>query len=138
VSEDTATAAGTLAEVGEQVRALLAALAQAQDDGRTEDVVSLYAQDGIIEVPGLGVFAGSGALREAFTSWVPTAPQRHLVANTLLTEWGARFAAARSDVVFVKRGDASWTVESVARYHDTFRNDGGTWVLAHRRMEFAG
>jgi ketosteroid isomerase-like protein len=138
VSDQATTAAATFTEVGEQVRALLAAIAQAQDDGRTEDVVSLYADDGIVEVPGLGAFAGSGALREAFTGWAPAAPQRHLVANTLLTAWDAGSAAARSDVVLVKRGAAGWAVESVARYHDTFRNDGGTWVLAHRRMEFAG
>jgi SnoaL-like domain len=93
------TAAITFAEVAEQVRALLAALAQAQDDGRTEDLVALYAQDGIVDVPGLGTFAGAGALREAF---------------------------------------AGWAVATVARYHDTFRNDTGTWVLARRSMEFIG
>ena len=49
---DTATA--TYADVAEQVRALLAALAQAQDDGRTDDLVSLYAEDGVVDVPGLG------------------------------------------------------------------------------------
>ena len=133
-----ATAAATFADVAEQVRALLAALAQAQDDGRTEDVVSLYAEDGIVDVPGLGTFAGSGALREAFTSWAPTAPQRHLVTNTLVTEWDTRSAEARSDVLVVKRGASGWAVQSVARYRDTFRNDGGTWVLAQRTMEFVG
>jgi hypothetical protein len=131
-------AAPTYAEVAEQVRALLAALAQAQDDGRTDDLVALYADDGIVEVPGVGTFAGAGELREAFAGWAPTAPQRHIVTNTLVTEWGAGWALATSDVVFVQRADAGWAVASVARYHDTFSNADGTWMLARRCMEFIG
>jgi 3-phenylpropionate/cinnamic acid dioxygenase small subunit len=132
------TAAVTFAEVAEQVRALLAALAQAQDDGRTDDLVALYAEDGIVDVPGLGTFAGASALQEAFARWAPTVPQRHIVTNTLVTEWDGGSARATSDVVFVQRGDSGWAVATVARYHDTFRNADGTWTLARRSMEFVG
>ena len=131
---DTATA--TYADVAEQVRALLAALAQAQDDGRTDDLVSLYAEDGVVDVPGLGTFAGASALRQAFAGWAPTVPQRHIVTNTLVSEWDGDVARAVSDVVFIQRGDAGWAVATVARYHDTFRNSDGTWTLARRSMEF--
>jgi 3-phenylpropionate/cinnamic acid dioxygenase small subunit len=126
------------AEVAEQVRAVLAAAAQAQDDGRTDDLVALYAEDGVVDVPGLGRFAGTSALREAFAGWAPTVPQRHIVTNTLVTEWNGGSARATSDVVFVQRGDSGWAVATVARYHDTFRNTDGTWALAQRSMEFAG
>jgi uncharacterized protein (TIGR02246 family) len=132
------TAAITFAEVAEQVRALLAALAQAQDDGRTEDLLSLYAEDGIVDVPGLGSFAGASALREAFAGWAPTVPQRHIVTNTLVTDWDADSARATSDVVFVQCGESGWAVATVARYRDTFRNADGTWTLARRSMEFIG
>ena len=131
---DIATA--TFAEVAEQIRALLAALAQAQDDGRTDDMVSLYAADGVVDVPGLGTFAGAGALREAFAGWAPKVPQRHIVTNTLVTEWDSDTARAVSDVVFIQRGDSGWAVATVARYHDTFRNSEGTWTLARRSMQF--
>lgn len=132
------TVAITFAEVAEQIQALLAALAQAQDDGRTEDLVALYAEDGIVDVPGLGTFAGVNALREAFAGWAPTVPQRHIVTNTLVTDWDGDSARATSDVVFVQRGDSGWAVATVARYHDTFRNADGTWTLARRSMEFIG
>lgn len=131
-------AAATYAEVAEQIRALLAALAQAQDDGRTDDMVSLYAEDGVVDVPGLGTFSGASALREAFTGWAPTVPQRHIVANTLVTKWDRDAAQVVSDVVFLQRGDSGWAVATVARYHDTFRNSDGTWALARRSMEFIG
>ena len=130
---DIATA--TFAEVAEQIRALLAALAQAQDDGRTDDLVSLYAADGVVDVPGLGTFAGASALREAFAGWAPKVPQRHIVTNTLVTEWDSDTARAVSDVVFIQRGDSGWAVATVARYHDTFRNSEGTWTLARRSMQ---
>jgi 3-phenylpropionate/cinnamic acid dioxygenase small subunit len=126
------------AEVAEQVRAVLAAAAQAQDDGRTDDLVALYAEDGVVDVPGLGRFAGASALRAAFAGWAPTVPQRHIVTNTLVTEWDGGSARATSDVVFVQRGHSGWAVATVARYHDTFRNTDGTWALAQRSMEFVG
>lgn len=128
--------AATYAEVAEQIRALLAALAQAQDDGRTDDLVSLYAEDGVVEVPGLGTFSGATALRAAFARWAPTLPQRHIVTNTLVTEWDGDAAQAVSDAVFLQRGDSGWAVATVARYHDTFRNSDGTWALARRSMTF--
>jgi ketosteroid isomerase-like protein len=126
----------TFADVAEQVRALLAALAQAQDDGRTEDLIALYAEDGIVEVPDLGTFKGAPALRNAFANWAPAVPQRHIVANTLVTDWDGGLAKATSDVVLVQRGESGWAVTTVARYHDTFRNNDGTWALARRAMEF--
>ena len=103
MSDQVTTAAITFAEVSEQVRALLAALAQAQDDGRTEDLVALYAEDGSVDVPGLGTFAGGSALREAFAGWTPAVLQRHIVTNTLVTEWDGGSARATSDVVFIAR-----------------------------------
>ena len=60
------------------------------------------------------------------------------MTNTLVTEWDGGAARAVSDVVLIKRGDAGWSVATVARYHDTFRNSDGTWTLARRSMEFTG
>jgi SnoaL-like domain len=129
-------AAITYAEVVEQVRATLAALAHAQDDGRTDDLVALYTADGGVEVPGVGTFKGAQTLSEAFVGWKPAKPQRHMIVNTVVTEWDDDHAKATSDVVFVQRGETGWAVQVVSRYYDTFRNHGGKWLLHWRSMQF--
>lgn len=42
----------TAAWVAAGVRAVIGAHAQAQDAGRTDDIVALYAPDGVLEMPG--------------------------------------------------------------------------------------
>lgn len=124
----------TFAEVVEGVRATIAEYTHALDDGRTDDVVATWCDDGVFEVPGIGTYAGHDALRAAYASWAPRGPQRHLVVNTRVTEWDEREAVAVSDVVMITEGKAGWAVNFVARYHDTLRHDGGTWRFRHRRV----
>lgn len=128
----------TYAEVAEHVRAVIAAHAQAQDDGRAEDVAALYTSDGVLVIPGYGTFEGSAAVRALWEQAVPRAPQRHITTNVLLTSWNDEEARSSTDVVFVQKGEAGWAVQIVARYHDTFRNVDGTWLLARRDEEFVG
>ncbi len=94
----------TFAEVAEGVRATIAAYTHALDDGRTDDVVAAYCPDGVFAMPGLGTFEGHDALREAYAGWTPRGPQRHLVVNTLVTDWSEQEATAVSDVVFSTQG----------------------------------
>ena len=61
----------TRADVAEGVRIAIGTYTQALDDGRTDDVVATFCPDGSCEMPGLGVFTGEAALREAYTS-LPT------------------------------------------------------------------
>lgn len=126
-NETTAPAA-----VAEGIRAAMAEYTQALDDGRTDDVVAMYCNDGTFEMPGMGTFEGHDALRQAYEGWKPRAPQRHLVLNTRITAWDAHEADAVSDVVFIARGEAGWSIQLVARYHDTLHHDAGTWRF-HRR-----
>ena len=126
----------TYAEVVEGVRAALAAYTQALDDGRTEDVVATFCPDGEIEIPGLGTHTGHAALRAAYSGWKPRRPQRHLVVNTLVTDWNDREARAISDVVFILQGDSGWAIQLVGRYHDTLHHHDGTWRFHHRAAEF--
>jgi len=127
----------TFAEVAEGVRATVAAYALALDDGRTDDIVATFCPDGIVDIPGLGVHEGHDALRAAFTRVVPRRPQRHLVVNTLVTDWSAVEARALSDLVFLLQGADGWAVQLVGRYHDTFHPaDGGRWLIHHRVGEF--
>lgn len=124
----------SFAEVVEGVRATIAAYTHALDDGRTDDVVATYCADGVFEMPGIGTFTGHDALRAAYEGWKPRRPQRHLVVNTLVTEWDDHEATALSDVVLVHEGSSGWRVQFVARYRDVLhRTDGdGTWRF-HRR-----
>jgi hypothetical protein len=124
------------AEAVEGIRATIAAYTQALDDGRTDDVVATFCADGAIAIPGLGTHVGHDALREAYDGWKPRRPQRHLVVNTLVTDWDDHEARATSDVVFLLKGDAGWAVQVVGRYEDTLHNDDGTWRFHHRAAEF--
>jgi ketosteroid isomerase-like protein len=122
----------TYAEVVEGIRATIAAYTHALDDGRTDDVVATYCPDGVFEMPGTGTFEGHDALRETYASWAPRKPQRHLVVNTLVTDWDDDEATAVSDVVLMLQGSSGWSTQFVARYHDTLHHVDGTWRF-HRR-----
>jgi hypothetical protein len=124
------------ADVAEGVRAALAAYTQALDDGRTDDVVATFCPDGACEIPGLGHHQGHDALRTAYENVTPRRPQRHLVLNTLITEWGDTEAAAISDVVFLLLGESGWSTQLVGRYHDTLHYDEGVWRFHHRAATF--
>ena len=126
----------THAEVVEGVRATIAAYAQALDDGRTDDVVATFCPDGVSEISGMGIHEGHDALRKAYAGWKPERPQRHLVVNTLVTEWNDNEAHAISDLIFVLQGNGGWVIRLVGRYHDTLHHDDGTWRFHHRVATF--
>jgi hypothetical protein len=128
----------TFAEVCEGVRAAIAAYTHALDDGRTDDVVATFCPDGAVDIPGMGTHEGHDALRAAYARWVPRHPQRHLVLNTLVTDWDAARASAVSDVVFLLESGDAWAVQAVGRYHDTLHRDGDTWRFHRRTAHFAG
>jgi ketosteroid isomerase-like protein len=118
------------------VRAVLAAHTQAQDAGRTDDIVALYAPDAVLEMPGAAPVEGHDAIRAAFAGWAPTRPQLHLVANTVVTSSTGHEATASSDVVFLQRGGSGWAVRVVAHYDDTLRWHDGAWLLCRRKTTY--
>jgi hypothetical protein len=127
----------TYAEVVEGVRATIAAYTHALDDGRTDDVVATYCPDGVCDIPGMGRHVGHDALHAAYTKWRPRKPQRHLVVNTLVTDWNDHEAKAISDVIFLLQGDSGWAIQIVGRYHDTLHHVDGSWRFHERVAEFA-
>ena len=126
----------TYAEVVEGVRAAIARYTHALDDGRTDDVVATFCPDGVCDIPGMGTHVGHDELRAAYAKWKPRAPQRHLVVNTLVTDWNDDEATAISDVIFMLQGDTGWAVQVVGRYYDTLHRDDGTWRFHRRAAEF--
>ncbi|MEU6539119.1 nuclear transport factor 2 family protein [Streptomyces sp. NPDC047000] len=126
----------TPAWVAAGVRAVIGAHTQAQDAGRTDDIVALYAPDGILELPGMDPVRGHDGLREAFKGWAPQLPQLHLVGNTVVTSSGPGEATAKSDVAFFLRGEAGWAPQVVGHYEDTLRHVDGTWLIQRRVTVF--
>jgi hypothetical protein len=124
------------AAVAEGVRATIAAYTQALDDGRTEDVIATFCPDGSCDIPGLGHFEGHDDLRTAYSQWVPTRPQRHLVLNTLVTVVDDREAHASSDVVFLLKRSEGWSVQLVGRYNDVLHLEDDSWRFHSRVAEF--
>jgi hypothetical protein len=126
----------TYADVVAGVSGAIAAYAQALDDGRGDDVVDTFCIDGSCDIPGLGAHAGRDALLAAYEKAKPRVPQRHVVVNTHVTDWDEHNATATSDLIFLLQRETGWTVQLVGRYHDTLRNDDGTWRFQRRVAEF--
>jgi len=124
------------AQIVEGIRATMAAYTQALDDGRPDDVVATFCPDGAIEIPGMGTHEGHDALRAAYTTWKPRRPQRHLVLNTLVTDWNDDEAHASSDVVFILKGQDGWSIQLVGRYRDVLHHADGKWLFHRRTAEF--
>jgi hypothetical protein len=126
----------TYADVAEGVRAAIAAYSLALDDGRTDDVIATFCPDGGCDIPGLGTHVGHDALRAAYAGWKPKRLARHVVVNTLVTEWDDHEANAVSDLIFLMQGDSGWAIQLVGRYHDTLHHDDGRWRFHHRAATF--
>jgi hypothetical protein len=126
----------TYADVVEGVRAAISRYTLALDDGRTGDVVATFCADGTCTIPGLGTHTGRDALHAAFTSWEPRGPQRHLVLNTLVTDWSSTEARATSDVIFISLGRSGWAIRLVGRYDDVLRREGDEWRFHRRAATF--
>lgn len=129
--------ASDAASVDAGVRAAIAALSRAQDAGRPDDLVALYTEDAVLELPGSDPISGSAALREAFADWTPRRPQLHLVGNTLVRPAGPGEATALSDVAMLMRGESGWAVQLVGHYDDTFQLRDGAWKLHRRSTTFS-
>jgi hypothetical protein len=126
----------TYADVAEGVRATIATYTQALDDGRTDDVVATFCAEGICELPGMGTHVGHEALRQAYAKWEPRRPQRHLVVNTVVSEWTDYEAEANSDFVFLLLGRDGWRTQLVGRYHDILHYEDGRWRFHRRAATF--
>ncbi|MFI9834728.1 YybH family protein [Streptomyces sp. NPDC051913] len=126
----------TQAWVAAGVRAVIGAHTQAQDAGRTDEIVALYTSDAVLELPGTDPIQGHDALRAAFKGWEPTQPQLHLVTNTVVTSADLDEATAASDVAFLQRGESGWSVQVTGHYDDTLRRVDGTWLLSRRTTTY--
>jgi uncharacterized protein (TIGR02246 family) len=128
---------GEFADAVARIRDTIAAYAQAVDDGRTEDIVATFLPDGTASFPGSGgVLQGHDAIRKVYSGLVPGHPQRHVVTNIVVTAFNGESATVSSDLLFLLKGEKSWSVRIVGRYVDTLRRDGERWLFASRELAF--
>ena len=131
-------AALTYAQVAEGVRAAIASYCQALDDGRTDDVVATFCPDGAAEIPASGTLRGHEAIRAAYSAMKPSRPTRHIVVNTLITEFDDHRAKAVSDLIVLGLGKTGWAIQLGGRYHDHLHHEDGAWRFQLRTLEFVG
>ncbi len=129
-------------EAREQIRDTIARYAHCVDGGRFDDLVELFATDGVLEVEGKPPHRGRSAIRDVVTGTGRDlaagagAPRiRHHVTNVLIELDGPDRARARCYFLAVTdRGVDHW-----GRYRDELvRGPGGRWRFAHRRVRTDG
>ncbi len=138
-----ATASYAAAAAG--VRAVIAAYAQAIDDGRHAEVAAMFCPEGSIDLPSAGVVTGREALTAMFRGGPPSSLARHLVTGTHVTRWSADHAVAISDLVVAGpgggdgggRSGGGWYFRSVGRYFDLLHYRDGEWRFHSRTLRFA-
>lgn len=122
------------------IRDTIARYAHCVDGGRFDELVELFAPDGILEVEGEPAHRGRDAIRAFVTGTGRDlaagtgAPNiRHHVSNVLIELDGPDRARARCYFLVTDRGVDHW-----GRYRDDLvRTDDG-WRFAHRRVRTDG
>jgi hypothetical protein len=125
----------------EQIRELVAAYAHCADSGRFDELVALFASDGVLQTPDGQELSGQAAIHGFLTATktrlaaTPATPLiRHHVAN-LRIEVSGPLSATGAAYFFVvtERGPDHW-----GRYRDRYVCRDGQWRFAHRRVRLDG
>lgn len=125
----------------EQIRELVAAYAHAADSGRFDELVALFADDGVLETPDGQAQRGRAAIRaflvgtQTHLAAATTTPLiRHHVSNLYIAMTSPDDATgAAYFLVVTQRGPDHW-----GRYRDRYIQRDGRWRFAHRRVRLDG
>jgi 3-phenylpropionate/cinnamic acid dioxygenase small subunit len=130
-------------EIGarEEIRDTIARYAHCVDGGRFDELVELFAPEGVLEVEGEPPHRG----REAIRAFVATAGRdlaaetggrriRHHVGSVVIELDG--LARARARCYFLALTDRG--VDHWGRYQDELVRSGDRWRFAHRRVRTDG
>jgi 3-phenylpropionate/cinnamic acid dioxygenase small subunit len=128
-------------EARERIRETIAAYAHRVDGGRFDELVDLFAADGVLEVEGEPAHRGREEIRAFVTGTGRDleagtgAPRiRHHVSNVSIEVEGPDRARARCYFLAVTdQGVDHW-----GRYRDDLARDGDVWRFAHRRVRTDG
>ena len=132
-----------------EIRNLLARLAQLADAGEVDAYVGLMTDDVVWAMPasphvGLAASARTGhdeiaaGARDRIAAGLqgPGTHTMHTVTTTAITMTSDVDATADSAFVFWTNTATEPTATSVGRYRDTFRRVDGEWKLARREIRF--
>ncbi len=125
----------------EAIRQLVARYAHAADRGRFDDVVALFAPDGVLELPDGRTFRGAAAIRAFLAGTAtslrgekPAAPLRHHVSSHAIELESETTASGWAYfLVVTPDGPDHW-----GRYADRYTKAEGPWRFAHRRVRVDG
>lgn len=128
-------------EAREIIRSIISRYAHCADTGRFDDLVNLFAVDGVLEIAGREPIAGRDAIRAFLTgtkaSMAAGVTQpfiRHHVSSIDLSVHDHEHAGARSYFfVITQRGPDHW-----GRYRDDFVRREGQWFFERRRVRLDG
>ncbi|MEJ7583939.1 MAG: nuclear transport factor 2 family protein [Acidimicrobiales bacterium] len=117
-----------------QVRRTLAQYCQLLDDGRFDEWIELFTDDGTMLVMG-GRHEGRDAIRAAVEPNQQAEQRgRHLLSEPVIDIDGDR-AVVTTDYAFVSR---KLVVSSAGRYHDVLVRSDDRWRFASREIVFLG
>ena len=125
----------------EEIRSVVAAYAHYADSGRFDELVALFADDGVLETPDGQAHCGRETIR-AFLTGTKTqlaaattaALIRHHVSSLQIAMDGpADATGAAYFLVVTARGPDHW-----GRYRDRYVRSDGHWRFAHRRVRLDG
>jgi len=126
----------------ERIRELVAGYAHCADRGRFDELVELFATDGVLQTPDGAEHGGREAIRaflggtkESLAGATRGALIRHHVSNLRIEVGGPSAATgAAYFLVVTERGPDHW-----GRYRDRYAADAeGIWRFAHRRVRLDG
>jgi hypothetical protein len=125
----------------EAIRETIGRYAHAADTGRFDELVELFAPDGVLEVHGEPPLAGRDAIRDylngvgadlADASTVPLI-RHHTTSITIEVVGRDEARAACYFLAITEHGVDHW-----GRYRDNYTRVGDGWLFAHRRVRTDG
>ena len=124
----------------EEIRELVARYAHFADSGRFEELVALFAEDGVLEIDGREPVRGRDSILAFFASTRSDVREssvrsiRHHVSS-LRIDVSAPVAATGASyfLVVTERGPDHW-----GRYRDRYTVSGGRWLFAAREVRVDG
>ena len=125
----------------EQIRDTISRYNHAGDRGRLEELAECFAEDGVLEIPGVAPLRGRRAIVEHLSGVVAEGARIaeqprvfHHVSSIRIEVTGPHSASAHAYfLVFTEVGLDHW-----GRYADRFECRDGVWCLAHRRVRVSG
>ncbi|HYB91234.1 MAG TPA: nuclear transport factor 2 family protein [Candidatus Binataceae bacterium] len=124
----------------EEIRELYARYALMIDEGKYQEWIDCFTEDGVFESSRLGRHEGRAGLRkfsELFAASLDGAQVRHVISNVTFNIEGA-YATGACYLIYYQCKDARVQQSAVGHYNDTLRKSGGRWLFASRQVWFDG